>query len=115
MAYVQIQRALVKLHLNGIIADVGKRQAALSAHTKDAGAGVQFGTGFLIGPDVVRIRQWTVQRSGNPVAGALRLKRHGTRHVLETHGASGRISARSIIVLVLRGARRRRSSIVLLN
>jgi hypothetical protein len=59
-ADVQIQRSLVQLHLDGVVAHVGERQTRFVTHAKDAGADVQLCTRFLISPHVVGNRQRTI-------------------------------------------------------
>jgi len=70
---MQVQRALMQLHLHGIVGDIGHRQTAFGIDAHHARAQIQLGARTLVSPDVVAIGKRTVSRTLNPIPGPLRL------------------------------------------
>jgi hypothetical protein len=92
---VQIQRPLVQLHLNNVVPDIGQGKTGLIADSQEARAHVQFGLGIFIGPDIVGIGQWTIQRPFDPISRSLGLNRNRSRLKLQTGNAARRVLFRS--------------------
>jgi hypothetical protein len=90
-ADVHFQRALVQLHLHGIIGDVGQSQTGFRADAQKAGAEIQFGARILISPDVVADSQRAVHRAFDPIAGTLRLNGDRSGHIFQARDTARRI------------------------
>jgi hypothetical protein len=95
LAHVDIQSALVQLHLHDVIIDVGQSEAALGVDPQQAGTHVQFRARILVSPDVVRIGQRTVRRPRYPVVNSTRLYRHRPAHKLKTRHPARRVIRKS--------------------
>jgi hypothetical protein len=89
---MQVQRSLMKLDLNAVVTHVRQRKTGFVTQPKNARPDVEFGSRGLVAPDVVGICQRAILRPLNPVAVAGGLNRHRARHILQTHGASGRVA-----------------------
>jgi len=96
--HVQIQRALMELQLNGVFADIRKREAALGIDPDQASAHADFGARIFVGPDIVGIRQRTVNRACDPIISAARLHGNRPRHELQTCSTRGRVTRRRLIL-----------------
>ena len=77
VADVKVQRSLMKLHLNAVVADVRHRKTGFVTQSKNARAHVQLCTRLFVTPNIVGIGQRAVQRPLDPVPIAGGLNRHG--------------------------------------
>ncbi|GAC1437966.1 MAG: hypothetical protein NVS1B11_32720 [Terriglobales bacterium] len=73
---MQVHQALVQFELHGVVADIGQGQAAFGINPNEPSSDVQLGAGILVGPDVIRICERTIQFPRNPVVHAMRLDGH---------------------------------------
>jgi hypothetical protein len=66
MADPNVQRALVQLDLDSIVANVGQGETRLGVHPQQTITNVQLSARILVGPNVVGIRQRPVKRAIDP-------------------------------------------------
>src|SRR4029077_6662258 len=85
---VQVQRALIELDLNHVIANVGQSQAGFGVHAKGGAAQVQFGPRLFVSPHAVSRGQGAVHDGFDPVVNATRLNGHSPGNVLQANRAA---------------------------
>jgi hypothetical protein len=73
MADVNVQCALVQLHLGRVVCNVRQRQAAFRTDSQNARAEIQFRARVLISPDIVSIRERAVYGALDPIVSSVRL------------------------------------------
>ena len=82
-ANVQVERALVQLQLNAVFVDVSERQTAFRVDPDQPSTHADFCTRVLVRPNVVGIRERTIQTARNPIVRPVRLNRNRAGHKLQ--------------------------------
>jgi hypothetical protein len=85
--HLQVQSALIELHLYRAVTEIGESEAGLAVHAHGGAAQMQFGTRVFVRPQAVGCRHRTVDSGGGPVVDSSWLHGHLSADVLETGDA----------------------------
>ncbi|PYU39418.1 MAG: hypothetical protein DMG53_24570 [Acidobacteria bacterium] len=105
MPHAQVKGAFGEPDLRHAIIQIQKRKTSVAGKADRCGADVQLGACAVVGPKLVAGSNGPVDDRGNPIVGASRIKRNGAASVAQSRHAAWRI-----VIIISRGALRRKES-----